>query len=86
MIRSSGSWPAPAGLTEEGRVPARAVWVNVAGSSSPSNVWAASESRNGKGPRLNRWDGRKRTPGEVFQHQGSFTAMSVLGKARSLGR
>ena len=54
-------------------------WVNVAGSSSPSNVWAAYESRTGQAPRLYRWDGRKWTLAKSFNGQGLITALSVLG-------
>jgi hypothetical protein len=51
--------------------------VNVAGASSPSNVWAALKSSSGQATELYRWNGRSWTAAKSFQ--GSLTAISVLG-------
>jgi hypothetical protein len=51
--------------------------VNVAGSSSPSNVWAALKSSSGQATELYRWNGRSWTAAKSLR--GSLTAISVLG-------
>jgi hypothetical protein len=51
--------------------------VNVAGTSSPSNVWAALKSSSGQATELYRWNGRSWTAAKSLQ--GSLTAISVLG-------
>jgi hypothetical protein len=51
--------------------------VNVAGASSPSNVWAAYDTASGT--RLYHWSGRTWTLAKSFPHGGSLTALSVLG-------
>jgi hypothetical protein len=52
--------------------------VNVAGASSPSNVWAALKSSGGQATELYRWNGRSWAAAKSFQ--GSLTAISVLGR------
>ena len=51
--------------------------VNVAGASSPSNVWAAYGTASGT--QLYHWSGRTWTLAKSFPHGGSLTALSVLG-------
>src|SRR5689334_3872744 len=51
--------------------------VNVAGASSPSNVWAALKSSSGQATELYRWNGRSWTAAKSLR--GSLTAISVLG-------
>jgi hypothetical protein len=52
--------------------------VNVAGASSPSNVWVAYETGSGKPTVLYRWDGTNWLGAGSF-YQGGVTAISVLG-------
>jgi hypothetical protein len=57
--------------------PSTGGWVNVAGSSSPSNVWAALRSSSGQATELYRWNGRSWRAAKSLR--GSLTAISVLG-------
>jgi hypothetical protein len=57
--------------------PGRGGSVNVAGSSSPTNVWAALKSSSGQATELYRWNGRSWTAAKSLR--GSLTAISVLG-------
>lgn len=52
--------------------------VNVAGASSPSNVWAALKSSSGQSTKLYRWNGRSWAAAKSLP--GSLTAISVLGR------
>jgi hypothetical protein len=52
--------------------------VNVAGASSPSNVWAAYDTASGT--QLYHWSGRTWSLAKSFPHGGSLTALSVLGR------
>ena len=57
--------------------PGRGGAVNVAAASSPSNVWAAYRSSQGKGTQLYRWNG-KWTLTKAFPGAGTVNAISVL--------